>query len=98
VAIAQRANKIYIDSTGVVTTDRVKVAYILFTPSATHDYIELKETSTDVPILKIQGNVDHNTMYFRFDEAPLLFNNGIYVSHIDSGATAILVTTSAGPG
>lgn len=94
-AITSLANKIYVDSTGVVTDSRTKVAYILFTPSAANDSVTFKETSGGSDILFIQGATAKTTMQIRFEDVPMLFNS-IYVSQISSGAKMTIVTTSAG--
>lgn len=95
-ANAIRGNKILIDATGVITTDRIKVAYALFTPSTANDSVTLKETSTDSDILILQSATAKTTLQFRFEQVPILFNNGIYVSAISSGAKLVLITTGAG--
>lgn len=95
-ANATRANKIYVDSTGLASASRTKIAYILFTPAANNDSIVLRETADDVDVLKIAGSVAHQTTLFRLGEVPMVFGNGVYVQSLSSGAVATLVTTSTG--
>lgn len=89
-------NKIYVDSTGSITTDRIKVAYIIFTPSNANDSLTLRETSSGNDIIFLQGATAKTTLQFRFEDVPILFNNGLYVQQISSGAKVTLVTTSTG--
>lgn len=89
-------NKIYIDSTGEITDARTKVAYIMFTPSASNDALILKETSSGSAVLKIQAATAKTTLQYDFSRKPLVFNNGIYVDTLTSGAVVTLVTTQGG--
>lgn len=92
-----RGNKILLDTaSAAVTTQRTKVAYILFTPNAANDELALKETASDDVCFYIRGAVAKQTQIYRMAEVPVLFNNGIYVETLTSGAKAILVTTQAG--
>jgi hypothetical protein len=90
-----QGNKIYIDATGTVADSRTKVAYILFTPGAANDQLILRETSGGSDIFYIRSATANETMRFDFALAPLVFNNGIYVQTLTSGAKAVLVTTNA---
>lgn len=95
-ANARIANKIFVDSTGSIVTNTVKVTYILFTPGAASDELTLRETADGPDCFHVRGATAHDTLYYRFDVAPLVFSNGIYVQTITSGAKAVIVTSMAG--
>lgn len=89
-------NKVYVDSTGAAVESRVMVAYILFTANTALDEMVIKETSDGDPILYLRAATAKNTMMFDFSRKPLVFENGIYIATITSGAKATFVTTQAG--
>lgn len=89
-------NKVYIDATGTVTTDRVRVTHILFTPDAANDTLTLQDTSGGDSTFTIRGSTAKNTVIFDFSSNPLVFNNGIIVQTLSTSATALLVTTTQG--
>lgn len=95
-ANAITGNKIFLDATGAVTTTRTKISHIIFTPDAANDTLILRETSGGANCVKLQGATAKTTLMFDFSDCPLVFNNGIYVQTLTSGATATLVTTQAG--
>lgn len=95
-ANSHTSNKFHIDSTGSLTTKRQQISYILFTPNASGDTLALKETSAGDVVFTAKGAVAHATQYLDFSRRPLVFGNGVYVSTITSGATAVIVTTEAG--
>lgn len=90
------SNKIYIDSTGEVIDTTVKIAAILFTPDAAGDQMVLRETQDGADIFIVRGAVAKDTLMFHFNDIPMVFQNGIYVQTLTSGAKAVLVTTSTG--
>jgi len=96
VANTRQGNKIYVDSAGALITTRAKVSYIFFTPDTANDVLILRETATGMDILKIQGSTAKTTLLFDLVHGPLVFQNGIYVQTITSGATATLVLTESG--
>lgn len=91
-----RGNKIYIDSTGSVTTQRVKIAYILFTPDAAHDELVLRETASDSDTFYLRQDTAKDTKMYDFSLAPLVFNNGLYIQTLTAGAKCVIITTSSG--
>lgn len=91
-----RANKILIDSTGLVTSARTKVAYILFTPNAANDEIAIRESPSDDNCFYLRGAVAKQTEIYRMSEVPAVFGNGIYIQTLTSGAKAVLITTNTG--
>jgi hypothetical protein len=95
-ANAIRGNKIYIDSTGSVTTTRTKVAHILFTPDAASDQMILRESSSDSDCFIIRGATAKETIHISMEQVPMVFSNGIYVQTLTSGAKAVIVTTQGG--
>lgn len=99
-ANVRNGNTIYLDSTGAATTANeinVKVAYIIFTPDAANDVLELKDDDTSGDLkFYIRGATAKDSMMFDFSYSPLLFPNGIYVSTITAGAKATIITTTAG--
>ncbi len=95
-ANAVTGNKIYVDATGEVSDQRELIAYIIFTPDAANDVMILRETSGGSNCLKIRGSTAKDSKLLDFSQRPLVFNNGIYVETLTSGATATLVTTKAG--
>lgn len=95
-ANTQRGNKIFIDTTGEVTTKKTLVSYILFTPDAANDQLLLKEESGGADVFYIRQSTAKNTEMYDFSLKPLVFENGIYVQTITSGAKAVLITTQAG--
>lgn len=95
-ANAVTGNKIYVDSTGELTTTRTKVAYILFTPDDANDEMILKETASGATCLHLRGSTAKQTVQYDFTDVPLVFQQGIYVSALTSNAKATLITTSGG--
>lgn len=95
-ANAVTTGKIYIDSTGAVTTNTIKIAYILFTPDAANDQLILRESQNGSNCLSVRAAVAKNTMILDFSRKPLVFTNGLYVQTLTSGATATVVTTKSG--
>jgi hypothetical protein len=95
-ANATRSNKIYIDSTGAVATVRKKIAYIIFTPDAANDVLAIRETSSDQDIVYIRAATAKDTQVYDFSYAPLVFQNGVYIQTLTSGAKATLVTVEGG--
>lgn len=96
-ANARLSNKIYIDATGVVVAQGpVKVAQILFTPNIADDQIILRETASGDDCVILRGATAKNTMHFDFRDCPMVFQNGIYVQTLSSGAKAVLITTQGG--
>lgn len=91
-----RANKILVDTTGLVTSQKTKIAYVLFTPNAANDEFAIRETENDVDIFYIRGATAKQTQIYRFEEVPMVFGNGIWIETLTSGAKAILITTSTG--
>jgi hypothetical protein len=99
-ANVRNSNTIHVDATGAITGSteiNVKVAYILFTPSAAEDNLVLKDDDNSGDIkFDIRAATAKDTMLFDFSYAPVLFPNGIYVSTLSAGAKATLITTTAG--
>jgi hypothetical protein len=95
-ANARIANKILIDSTGIVVETAVKVAYILFTPNTANDEILIRETASGEDCFYLRGAVAKQTNIYRFETCPIVFSNGIYVQTLTSGAKAVLITTQTG--
>ena len=95
-ANARLGNKIYVDATGAVSTQRTKVAYIVFTPDAANDQMILRETASGTDCIKVRSSTAKETHILDFSNAPLVFNNGIYVQTLTAGAVATLVTTESG--
>lgn len=91
-----RGNKIYVDSTGAITTQRVKVVYILFTPDAAHDELVLRETASDANTLYLRQDTAKETKMYDFSLNPLVFNNGLYIQTLTAGAKCVIITTSGG--
>lgn len=90
-------NKIWIEETGTVVSGKpVKVAYILFTPDATSDQMVLRETSSGSDCFFVRGAVAKDTICLDFHARPIIFQNGIHVQTLTSGAKAVLITTEAG--
>jgi hypothetical protein len=95
-ANSRLGNKIYIEATGSIATVPIKVAYILFTPDAANDQLILRETSNGADCLILRAATVKDTRMFDFSRKPIVFQNGIYVQTLSSGAKAVLITTSAG--
>lgn len=95
-ANATTANKIWIDSTGLITTAKKKVAYILFTPDAAEDQLILRETQNGANCISIRGATAKDTMIFDFSAKPIVFGTGMWVSTLSSNATATVITTESG--
>lgn len=93
-ANAKTGPNIYVDTASdQLTTDRTKVAYIMFTPSAANDQIVLRSSSSSSNILVIQSAVAKETKVIDLSRRPMVFPNGIYVQTLSSGASATIVTT-----
>lgn len=90
------SGKVFIDSTGSVTDQTILVSSILFTPNAANDELLLRETSAGDDCIYLRSATAKTTMQFDFSLKPIVFQNGLYVQTITSGAKAVLITTSAG--
>ena len=86
----------YIDSTGSLTTQQVKVAYALFIPSANNDSVTLLDGNGGSVKLIAEHNAAHEMQRLDFSRKPVLFKNGVYCSAISSGAKLLLYTTTEG--
>ena len=91
-ANAITGNKVYVATTGEITTSRTKIAYILFTPDAANDQLVLRETASGANCVSIRGATAKQTALYDFSNCPLVFNNGVYIQTLTSGATATLIT------
>jgi hypothetical protein len=90
-------NKILIDAEGAAAaTGPIKVVYVLFTPDTAADELELSETDGGSLGFYCRGATAKETLQFDFSACPLVFNNGIWVETLTTGAKALLVTTSSG--
>lgn len=89
-------NKIYVDSTGLLTSSRTNVSCILFTPDAANDQIILRETEDGPNVFILRGATAKNTVQFDFSIKPIVFINGMFVQTLTTGAKAVIVTTQAG--
>lgn len=89
-------NKMYVDSTGLLTDVRTTVTQILFTPDSANDQIVLRESASGPDVFLLRGAVAKNTLQFDFSIKPVVFPNGIYVQTLTSGAKAVIITTTAG--
>ncbi len=90
------ANKIFIDSTGLASASRTKIAHILFTPNAINDELAISETETGAVCFYVRGSVAKQTTHIRMEVVPAVFGNGIWITTLTSGAKAVLITTSTG--
>jgi hypothetical protein len=96
-ANVRNSNSIYVDATGSLNTDPIKVAYIIFTPDSANDQLILKSFDNSGNIkFNIRGATAKESMFFDFSATPLHFPQGIYVSTLSSNATAVIITTSGG--
>lgn len=92
-ANVQNSNSFYVDSTGSLTDiSNQRVSTILFTASSPNDAMTLTDGSGGATKVVISASIANDTKWFQF-RAPIVFPNGIYVSAIDSGATATIITT-----
>jgi len=96
-ANVQNSNSIYVDATGSITTNPIKITSIVFTPDSANDQLILKnfDNSGDIKV-NIRGATAKDSMFFDFSTCPIHFPRGVYVSTLSSNATAFLVTTSGG--
>lgn len=85
-------NKVYVDSTGSITTNRTKVAYVFLTPSNTNDLVTLGETESGSPAMTITCDGDKKMVMIDVSRRPMVFN-GLFIQDISSGAVATIVTT-----
>lgn len=89
-------NTIYIQDIGSITTERVRVIGIIFTPAAANDSIEISETSDILTNkIKIKAGVT-TTQFLDLQMAPIRFERGIYVQSITDGARCTLITSTEG--
>lgn len=91
-ANAVTGNKIYVDTTGSVTTSRKLVKGILFTPAAINDQMVLREESTGPDALRLRGATANQTSFYDFSQCPLIFTNGIFIQTLTTGAVATIIT------
>jgi hypothetical protein len=95
----RNSNSIYLDTTGSLNTDPIKIAYIIFTPDSANDQLILKSFDNSGNIkFNVRGATAKDSMTFDFSASPLHFPQGIYVSTLSSNATAVIITTSSGGG
>jgi len=91
-ANTRTGNMWYIDTASQqLTSRRIKITHIIFTPDATDDTLVLRDSSSGSNMVKIQGATAKQTQSIPFYDNPLVFENGVYVQTLTSGATATLI-------
>lgn len=96
-ANVRNSNSVYVDTTGSLTTDPTKIAYIIFTPDSANDQLILKSFDNSGEIkISLRSATAKTTMIFDFSQSPVHFPKGIYAGTVTTGATATIVTTSGG--
>lgn len=90
-----RGNTVYADEKGAVTTERQRVAKIIFTPNSSGDVLVLSETQ-DLATRKIKISGAVESVVIDLSNEPIRFESGIFIYEISSGATATLLLSSKG--
>lgn len=94
-AILRRGNTIYVDESGEVTTENIRVAKIIFTPGSSGDTMTLSEVQ-DPATRKIKVKAATETIPLDFSADPIRFESGIFIYELSDGATATLVLSNKG--
>lgn len=92
------SNTIYIDSTGDISnTANISVVSITMTTSAAGGSLTLRDQTTGDNKISLKIATDEQSEKFPYEDAPIVFPNGINVNAI-SGAVATLVVRRQGRG
>ena len=97
-ANSYNSGSMFIDATGAITTQRVRVVYVVLTTVNAGDVITLRDGdgAGDPVKLYLKGVTAASSIQFDFSNAPIVFQDGVYCSEVTSGASAMLITTSEG--
>lgn len=92
-------NSCYVDSIGALATaaKNIKVLGITLTASAANAQLVLKNNDAGASVrLDLRNPTAGSTVQFRFDQAPIVFSNGINVLTILNGNATIVYTIAGG--
>jgi hypothetical protein len=97
-AITYRSGSVYTDVAGQLVTGKIKIAYIIFTPSSNGDEFTLHDgtSGSDPKKLQIHGDTGYRPVIIDLSASPMLFEDGIYCGTIDANCHLTLVLTSKG--
>lgn len=93
-ANVRKANSVYVDSTGQITTTArpVKLLSVMYTSSSAGDAITFKDTDNSGSVkLTIKEGLATNTNVHDFSNTPIRFPGGIYCSAISASSFATIV-------
>lgn len=85
-------NTIYIDSTGTLSTEKaLKIASIIFTPTAADGSITLVDALTDDTKIHVAGAVANDSKHIVLEKEAALFANGIKVSVLTNAVATLIL-------
>ena len=103
-ANVENSNTFFIDTvaadavattTGNLSGQNLRVAYIVVTATASPGILNLRDILTDVNKIELRVDTINTTERFNFAETPLVFPNGIHPETVtDCKATVVLKKTS----
>lgn len=80
----------YIDTTAnSIVTGRVKVIYVLFTPTSASGSVLLLDGSAGAEFLRFQGATSGDSKLFDFSRMPVVLTDGIHATVTNGKATVI---------
>lgn len=91
------SNTTYVDSTGVLTTDKnVKIAGVILTATAANAVLVLQDSDGATNKLNLRLATSGDSQHFDFSQTPIHFANGVKVSTLTNAIATVVYTSSGG--
>ena len=88
----RQANSHYVDATGVLVSDSIKLAGVIVTSTAANAVVEIADSAGTTLRLLLDVADSGASQHFDFSQHPLLFPNGIKIKTL-TNAKAMLIYT-----
>jgi archaellum component FlaF (FlaF/FlaG flagellin family) len=89
-ANVRNANTYYIDATGSLTIQNVRVTHVIYRSTNATNNVVIKDVTTGATKLNISTVAANETLFLDFSDNPIVFPNGIDVTTV-TAATATLI-------
>lgn len=90
-ANVRSGNSHYVDSTGSLTTNPVKVIGVLLTATAANGVIVLKDSGGSITRADLRNPTSGTTVHFDLSDSPLYFPTGINVTALTNNPVATII-------
>lgn len=96
-ANTRAGNTIHADVVGAIPGGaNLKIIHAIFHSNASGDSAVFKETSSGGIKIIFRNNLATDSKHFRFESAPIVFAEGIFLASISAGASVTLITSQSG--